>query len=202
MSRLVIIVPIPDSTPDKVVFSIDHNDRFDTSAYNPGITHGRATTEEITQVTSELESALQPFISKVGKLKCSLIVWFLLIFAVIGFFGFTFVGAMNPVGMFGIMIGGFILMIGGRFFYRSKVDQLASDCKAVSQKIIEGHNASLASRGLRWVMPSYYPLWVELHKDYLWAQNNNNGGQQPIYMPPNMYQQPQPQDQPQPQYQA
>ncbi len=193
MSRYFIIVPIPESTPERLVFPLGPNDTFDTTSYNPGLTHGRAGVEEINQVRSELEADFHPFLKKLTCTKIILGICFLLIFFGMAGVGFTMVNSNmnNPAPVFIAFIVGAVCMFGCRFIYKSRVESLATECKTAAQKVLDKHNTSFTPRGLRWVLPTYFPLWVELHKDYLWAQNA--GGQQPVYMPPNMYQQPQPQ---------
>jgi len=191
-----VIINVPSSTQNCLVFPLNtSNQQFDTSFYNPGYTDGRAGIEEINQVVAEIQVARAPFVAKIKSAYCCYI-------------AFIFIGLLAMVCLNGLLIAsigapgagiGFICYIIFIFIrvstFRSTIAGISKDSKATCQKVIDKYSGSFTSRGLRWFLPVHFPLWIELHKDYMLQTAG-----QPIYMPPNMYQQPIPQ-QPQPQFQ-
>ncbi len=193
-----VVINVPSSTQNCLVFPLNtSNQQFDTSFYNPGYTDGRAGVEEINQVVAEIQVARAPFVAKIKSAYCCYIAFiFIGLLAMVCLNGFL-IANMGPGGA-GIGFICYIIFIFIRIgTFRSSIASISKESKATCQKVIDKYSGSFSSRGLRFFLPVHFPLWIELHKDYM-LQNPG----QPIYMPPNMYQQPQPQfQQPQPQFQ-
>jgi len=197
-----VTIAVPPSTPERLVFPLNtSNQQFDTSFYHPGFTDGRAGVEEINQVIAEIQVARQPYVAKIKSAYCCYILFiFLGLFAMIALNAFL-IASIGPAGAFVGFVCYMIFVIIRVTTFRTSIANISKESKATAQKIIDKNAQSFSSRGLRWFLPIYFPLWIELHKDYLLGQNTA----QPIYMPPQMYQQPgpvyPPQNQPQPQFQ-
>ena len=188
------VVPIPTTSLYTVVFPLEvRRSQYDTSFYNPGLTDGRATQEELNQVLREVEAIKNPF-SK--KLTCAL--W-LFIF---GFFTSLVVMITVPVicsgnpyydnygyyhddtnvgGMFAGIFGGLFTMIFVIVYLIIFISRNTKKSRAAVQTILDRVNPNFTSRGLRWHLPLHFPRWIELWKDYV--------GQASVYTPPTMTQQ-------------
>lgn len=200
MSRTIIITAIPASTRERLIFPLAPNNQFDTSSYNPGFTDGRASLEEINQILTEIQAARQPLVDDLHKVYCTYILTIILGILATAVLGFILAMTLGVFLIFVRFVLYMILLFWSMMTFRTKIIKLNEQTKAVAQKVIDNYSGSFGSRGLRWAMPMHFPMWIELHKDYLISENPG----QPIYMPPNQYQ-PAPiypgQGQGQPQYQ-
>jgi len=183
MTRTIIIA-IPPTTDYTIVFPHDAvSKRFDSGFYAPGLTDGRASREEIDQVLNEVENVRRPLASKIVSALCCYIFG---LFAAIGSYVFFMVAmAGGDPELIPFFVIGFIgLIVALVWIFVVRVKNLTEQIKTKSRQVIDRHNPSFASRGLRWHVPVHFPRWIELWKDYR-AGNNP----QPIYMPP-VHQQP------------
>jgi len=188
MSQPNLIVAVPPSTPERLVFPLKStNQEYDTSFYNPTFTHNRAGIEEINQIAAEIRNSRKPFASRLASANCWYIFFiFSTLFVMVGL-NFLFLDLFDPI----VALAGFLLylivIVTSSSILRSRLLRITAESKAAAQFILDRHAASFTARGLRWVLPAHFPMWIELHKDYLL---NQNVAGQPVYLPPNMYQQP------------
>jgi len=184
-TNTLIITAAPASTHERLAFPLI-NSEFDSSFYNPGFTDGRASSEEIRQILTEIQAVRRPIFADLKKSHSRYILFvifsFLLAFC-FGFFLATFIGSVAALFSFVLCIFLFVIV---SWNLRSKIIKATQDSQAAVNQVLEKYSGSFASRGLRWSLPINFPTWIELHKDYLLSQN---AGGQPVYMPPNMYQQ-------------
>ncbi len=176
MSNQSAMAGIPPSSAYTLVFpSPNFDSKFDSSSYTPNLTDGKASTQEINQVLSYIETTIKPFNEKIKRAGYILLAYVILSFlpAAILFFA---KGDKSPPFIVSIIafcagaIIGLVLWIA----YINKVDaKMLPKCK----EVVERHNQDFFSRGLRWHLPTSFPRWVELWKDYSQPQG------QPINVP-------------------
>ena len=195
-------IPVPPTTQYTIVFPMNvWAKKYDSSFYNPGLTDGRATQEEIDQILREVQEIKKPFNR---KLVCAL--W-LYILGLIGCIALMILGIIDSVGTTeyvyvdgywetvendntGELVGSILGGIFGAFFvigifvcYATKINKAS---RVPIQALFDRVNPNFTSRGLRWHMPVHFPRWVELWKDYV-SLGQPTG--QPTYLPPPMTQQ-------------
>jgi len=183
-----IIVAAPASTAERLIFPL-RNTEFDSSFYNPSFTDGRAGTEEIRQVLTEIQAVRQPIFANLKKAQTCYVLFVVLSLLAMFCLGFFLAVFIDPTVAFLSFVIFLFLFVIASWNLRSKVLQAMKDSQAAVNQVLEKYSGSFSSRGLRWSLPAHFPSWIELHKDYLLSQN---AGGQPVYMPPNMYQQPAP----------
>lgn len=197
------IISNPASTPQRLIFPLKPNQQFDTSFYNPAMTSGGASPEEINQVLTEIQAARQPIMAKIMSIQqCFILLIALSFFGMMGLTIFLILSRSPLAGVLSFFLG--LILIGlSPLILRSKTAKLTQESKAAVQQVLDQYNSYFTLRGLRWVLPDRFPRWIELHKDYLSTPNPD----QPTYTPPDMYQQPTPDyttqgefDTPEPQY--
>ena len=179
MSSQTTIVAVPPTTEYTVIFpSTDFEAKFDSSFYAPNLTDGRASTQEITQVLSDLESTRKPWTLKIRRAG-----YIMLLYVFLSFFTFLYflltVGGESGIFIIGIIayLVGIIAAVLILILYLKKVDgKMRPKC----QETIDRHNQNFAPRGLRWHLSKDFPRWVELWKDYYQPQGFRN---QPIGVP-------------------
>ncbi len=170
MSRQNQTIAIPPSTEFTIVFPSMNFDskldsRFDSSFYSPNLTDGKALTQEISQFLNDIEKAIKPFTSKIRRALYYLLLYIVLSFFVLLYFILTRSGVLirGSVGyIVGIVVSILILAV-----YVSKIEEkMILKCQETTQRL----NNNFVSRGLRWHLPSRFPRWIELQKDYKKAQ--------------------------------
>jgi hypothetical protein len=176
-------IKVPKTSPSVIIIPYEElGNKFDTSAYSPALTDGRASLEEINQVLNDLEATRAPFTSKIlGNICYYILSTFLMIGAIALCAAFV---KKHGKGMLVLIICSVVMYIAVIIVLTKRSKrlnaQLIAECKAVADR----HNSSFASRGLRWYVPSHFPRWVELWKDYNRGQAQTQGQGQPIYVPP------------------
>ena len=199
-------VPVPPSTQYTIVFPMNiWAKQYDSSFYNPGLTDGRATQEEITNVLREIQEIKKPFNRKI---VCALWLYILGLLGVIalmvvgivgsvggtdyeyvytdGYWHYEYVDNDNTGLLVGAIIGGIFGMIFVIFVFACYVAKTSKASRIPVQALFNRINPDFSTRGLRWHMPVHFPRWVELWKDYVSLAPPTG---QPTYLPPNMTQQ-------------
>jgi len=186
MSNQTATAGIPPTTQYTIIFpSPNFDSKFDFGFYSPNLTEGRASTQEITQVLSDIESTIKPFNEKIKKAGFILLAYVILSFlpSVCLFFAKGDKSAAFIVSIVAFCVGaiaGLVIWI----CYIQKVDaKMVPKC----QEKIDRHNQDFVHRGLRWHLPTSFPRWVELWKDYSQPQGVGIGQSYPnknSYVPP------------------
>ena len=188
------IVPVPATSLYTIVFPLDgFKSQYDASFYNPGLTDGRATQEELNQVLREVEAVKKPFSSKVVCALWLFLLGFLASLAVMiavpiicsgtGYFdeyGY-YHDDTNVGGMLAGIFGGLFAMIFVIVYFIVYANRKTKETRVAVQALLDRVNPNFTSRGLRWHLPLHFPRWIELWKDYI--------GQAGVYNPPTMTQQ-------------
>jgi len=176
-------IPVPITNPYTIIFPGDKNTKgFDVGAYNPALTDGRASNEEINQALKEIESVRRPFYKKM-LVSISTYV-FALIFGVIAYIGLTSYLNKNHSTFANYLIYPFIIYIfGSVVFFIMSIKKNRMNGRKAALEIVSKYNLIFASKGLRWHLPVHFPKWVELWKDYLGQPNPQTS----FYTPPPEY---------------
>ena len=168
---------------------------FDASFYNPALTGGRATLEEINQVLAEVTVLKKPFHRRIicavwlyvlGLIACIALMVVVPILSVPDYDDDDYddyddSDTMMFVGIFGGLFG----MIAVIVIFIVYVRRTMKATRVPVQAFFDGINPNFASRGLRWHAPLHFPRWVELWKDYV----GQAAVAQPNYQPPAVNQQ-------------
>jgi len=180
MSRVHIVL-IPPTTHYTIVFPFNNFSKsFDGGFYSPVLTDGRAHPDEVNRVLRDIETTQKPFASKMLKAFCCYFVTLMLL--VFGFIPFMifFVPrnpTLIPVGIIGFMA----LIITTIVIFIKSVKRTNENSRNACLAVVERANQEFSTRGLRWHLPTHFPRWIELWKDYV---GQPQMGAQPIYMPP------------------
>lgn len=174
----------PASTPEKTIFPLSScGSNYHTGDFNPSFADGRTSLEEINQVVNTIQVTHQPFVSKKGLFDFLLVLSYLVVVGIAVFIWFEFFPADSVWGLVFmlLLICIFTGIING--MYRKKILSIFQESKLACEQVLdEQYKESFELRGLRWILPGSFPLWVELHRIY-----GNQGAGQPIYVPPNMH---------------
>jgi len=179
MTHVTHIIVIPPTTPYTVVFPHSPvTGQFDTSFYSPMLTDGRAHPEEINRVLRELEAAGIPLTKRYKANVCCFILTLML--SIFAFMTFTFLmvsvnPALIPIGV--VLLAVVNILTGSNFMKKIKHHNV--EFRRLSQEVIDRANQEFSYKGLRWVLPTLFPRWVELWKDYQPQNDMNTGVQQP-----------------------
>ena len=176
-----IILTVPPTTLTTIIFPFDHTEKsFDSGFYTPGLTDGRTSMEEITNILKEVATTrntistkiwptsfcfLITFLGSIAAFTCSMIAWSDVMVDFI---------ALSIISFLAVLIAIFVLFL-------VQISKITNEVKAECKMVAEKHNQIFASRGLRWNIPRDFPTWIELCKDYRTGNRNNNQG---IYVPP------------------
>lgn len=140
MSNVVVVYPIPPSTPQTIIFALNQRTfEFDTNSYNPMMTNGQISTEEAAQFLQAVAVPLKEWRNKQFLLKYP---WAIIILVI-----------LLPLL--------YIFLIYQCCTSCSKQRQYEEILER-SRAIVKEHSATFASRGFTWVTPIAYPKWIEL----------------------------------------
>jgi hypothetical protein len=157
---------IPPTSAYTIVFPSPAFDaKFDSSSYYPTLTDGKASTQEITQVLSDIESTIKPFNEKIKRAGYIFLLYVILSFlpALYFFFAKGDKSVAFIVSIAAFCAGAIVGLVIWICCYIRKVDaKMLPKC----QEAIDRHNQDFAQKGLRWHLPPSFPRWVELWKDY------------------------------------
>jgi len=170
-------VVVPSSTTKIIIFPVDRvKGKFSLQFYDPAMTRGRVSREEVARFLEELDPMVKPIFKTrlISFLKCYQTMYpFLAIGMVIGFM----------IGMImGFLSGSFkiFLVFPALFaaFWLSLVIILIINCShvaGVKRKIDEskarimpfviGRNPEFQRKGYFWAAPHNFPYWIELWVD-------------------------------------
>ncbi len=171
-------IKAPESSEDCIVFPVNKKDGyFERSVYDPEMTNGRISEEEIANVLRELDAIARPIFNprlesclrcfkKSNKplffaLWCLTFLTFIFgnyikefdLFMVVWFLGMTF------------FITTFLVII-FNCFYIGVIKLLLWRSKKLALPIIEDKNPDFLRKGYYWAIPQDFPYWVEL-----WGRN-------------------------------
>ncbi len=156
------VVSVPPSTPQVLVFPWDNKlKRFNTFSYNPQLTEGRANAQEIEAFLAEIQVPADEFVKQYSHLwapPCWRVIPYLICF-------------LSPFG--------FILLfytIKQVFNSVEKMDQV----KQRARIIIKEKERHFLQKDLKWVIPNYFPRWIELWT-ILNTNTNNHMGQNSVH---------------------
>ena len=184
---------VPTSTDYTIVITYSGTQKkFDRTLYAPAMTGGRATSEEVKQVLLGLENVLPKSSSTWSAVP-----------------GIFFVVALASFFYLQMWRNGYMMQIYSVFAVCTLILLCALVCKSDSAKhkkaraqadaFIQGVQPSFEARGLRWHLPSVFPYYVQLFKDYreqgtaqnisqvpqgLPQTNNTTQSTYPMYLPP------------------
>ena len=192
---------VPRTTRNTIIFPAKGWSRkLDSRSYDPSQTEGRVTLEEVKQVLREMETIQRPF--------NRWIIFIRILFAILAIGGsvLTRIGIYcsdtqrfvcvdgycswvedNNYGLLiGSIVGGFLgfclLVILYFVIYYLLIARSRIPALALFNRI----NPNFTTRGLKWRLPTHFPMWIELTK--VNATNTQPVGE-PVYLPPPMTQQ-------------
>jgi len=157
---------IPPTTAYTIIFPFDANDKnFDSSFYSPDLTNGKLSQEEVYQTLKEVEAERADVRNKFVPIARNLFI--LTQLCLLGMLLIAFLSPEESVNVTSYIILGLL----GAFFgaigilvYKFVMHK--KEMKLKCRNVIDKHNQSFASKGLRWHIPSMFPKWIELWKDY------------------------------------
>ena len=167
-------VPIPQSTNFRLIFPyITTLGGFNSSFYNPGLTDERVTTEEVKVILEELSVVPEGNNFRTRKFVCYFIVVFIV--GMIGLsIGMPLLMLSNNTNYLPYLIVGFVVwIILSLLCFAFSLWRLQNKSIKDGEAIIKKYKESFAERGLRWNIPSEFPRWIELWKDYVQTQHLN-----------------------------
>jgi len=168
-------VPAPKSSSTCLVFPFSSlTNQYDSSFYDPTMTDGRATYEEVSQILIELQDSYNEIIADMRSATMKLMILGLLIVPLVCL---IFVKTLRFLyqsyideGTFAIAIALICTYFAGRCFSSAQARN-QTERETAPHKIFAQANQSFVPKGLRWVVPLDYPWWVELHKVYAMDPN-------------------------------
>lgn len=174
-----VLISVPPSTDQVLVFPLDiQTQSFDSKFYSPNFTDCRASPEEISQILSQLTTIWSSACSKAKSAKSDMdcmnliafFVCFLLLFAIY---------VISPLFLI-------LFIILQRGSYNDKLSKISKDCNAQVTSYIDVVNQDFMMRGLKWHIPTSFPYWIELWKDYAQGSlpNYTTNLDQQYYQPP------------------
>ncbi len=137
-------IVIPSSTPQSLVFPYDPmNKKFITTNYQPVLTQGRVTNEEIDEFLKEVNVPIKAYYDEhnPNASPCGLICLIILCTIICPLFPF--------------------LMC----YLISRTNKMMVEMKKASDKaaiIVKSRGSTFTERGLLWNMPAHFPRWIEL----------------------------------------
>ena len=134
------VYPIPPSTAQTIIFPLNVNTyNFDTNHYNPMMTNGKVSTDEIVQFLEKVQTPIREWRDKQFFLKYPWAIIFLVI--------------LLPLL--------YLYLIYQCCTSCSKQKQWEAALEK-SRAVIRENSANFASRGFTWITPVAYPRWIEL----------------------------------------
>jgi len=154
----------------RIVFPYDKSSkRYNTEAYSPSLTEGRAECEEIYPILQEIESIIQEKIGICSKHRTSFIflsfvTWVLLLYVSLKQLDpYDIYFALKIVGV--IFVSTQLCLIAVAFISHRHETQM-KEVMTLCQGIIDTYKPKFDSVGLRWSLPPNFPKSIELWKDY------------------------------------
>jgi len=157
---------IPSTTAYTIVFPFDANEKnFDSSFYSPSLTDGKASQEEVNKILNEVEAERADVRNKFTPTARNLFI--LIQLCLVGVLLVAFLSPEEGVSVTSYVIlgllGAFFVAIGILVY---KFVTYKKEMRVKCRNVIDKHNESFASKGLRWHIPNMFPKWIELWKDY------------------------------------
>lgn len=150
------IIAVPPSTSGTIVFPYRQRlNKFDTSHYNPIMTNNRVSAEEIDKF---LEAVLEPIEEHRKKQFLVKYPWAIVVLIIL-------------LPLFYIFMIYLLCTSGSRTKQWEEV-------KDKSRAIIKEKGAAFEQRGMVWIAPLHFPLWIELWTQP--AQTQNGYGMMPM----------------------
>ena len=155
-SAYVMDKRVPPSTPQVLVFPWDHKlKRFNTSSYNPQFTEGRTNAQEIEAFLAEIQVPVDEYVAEFGHLwapPCWLVLLHLICYLLL------------PIGI--ILICYHVKQINES---KVKLDEVRQRAGIIAKEK-GGH---FLQKDLMWVLPNYFPRWIELWTTLKTSNNNH-----------------------------
>jgi len=149
---------LPPPTPSIIIFPFhEETDQFDYSHYSPGLSHGKATLQEIKDALVEIQSPLRQ-IEAHKHMNKGCLIFFLIIM------GFNIIGmSIKKFDSEKILffLAWFLLLAAYSVYKLRLIRGLESECDETLKVL----NEDFAARGLKWHKPKNYPKSVELHNE-------------------------------------
>ena len=170
--------PVPSTTDTIIVFPLNIKiQQFDTASYNPTITQGKSSLEEIKKVLEDIESSRKPL-----HRSLELIVFLYIILECLAIVALVFSAIISKSSEFTILrylVFIIVLIVLTLVMNKAILKNLKKQKKA-AEDVLVNYRPDFASKGLNWIVPEGFPRWIELHKDYLYYPV----GMRPIDLPP------------------
>jgi len=190
-------ITVPPTTQFTVIFPLKSG-AFDTTSYVSSVTDDRASLEEINNTLRDVNEARTP-----GKRQQGIIIFFyiLSILAVIvgGAIALAILISKTTIVIPVVVIGGTVLIIIFICLFRALLESNRKKQQELVRGVVNSHNQNFGRKGLRWNIPYYFPMWIELVKEYKYQvppqqmamgnhqQGMNFGGNNMMRMGQDMY---------------
>ena len=154
---------IPPKTATTLIFPLDPASKtYQTDSYSPDQTDNKASAKEINGFISQIESEYKLHRKKKTRALTLLGFWLLVqIFGTI-FLRVRFRYLFQKIELTVLQI---ILLLTGRLIMKRR-SYSETQLRVKCQDLVDEHNETLRSRGLRWHIPDQFPSYIELCKDY------------------------------------
>lgn len=171
MSIQTSLFAVPPTTKQTIIFpSIDLESKFRYRFYNPKLTNGKASKQEITEVLTDIEKITKPYSGKIRRASY----YYFLAYVILSFIALLYflITADDKSGVFNDALLAFFAGLGASilllFLYLRIIEKkMIRKC----HETIKKHNEKFVSKGLTWHLPADFPRWIELWKDYAKPQD-------------------------------
>jgi len=186
-------IPIPTSIENILVFPLDRTThKFTNIDKLPTNFEEKTSLHEINQVLTQLDDQTVQLPSRINVLLVSLLIIFLpwpyLIYKMATW------TEVYPIWEW--IIYGVYFVFSTTLYVKFLKDKL-NKAKSESGRRIEKQQEIFVSKGMKWQLPEYFPLWIELHNNETTARHvdistldsrhNTEQDESTSYQPPNMY---------------
>ena len=167
-------VVVPVSTNNAIIFPVDRSEgKFDLSSYDPAMTRGMVSSEEVASFLQELEPMIKPifnspvlsFLSWYQKLHPFAMIALFFVWIIVIVLGARS-GSLKVFVILPAVFVAFMAWIGIVLIINcnavSNVKNLIAESKSKIQSYVQARNQSMRGKGYFWVAPTQFPYWIEL----------------------------------------
>ena len=174
-------ISVPSSTNDIIVFPWDKSSKkYKRTEYSPSLTDGRATPDQVDDFLRIMDAIVQEkmsssaFDASINTLKYGVPLGTIM-YGIQDSFNFSLQTIV--VLVISWITGWYLSEVLEKQRKRSNAERIKQELKnALEKKSLEQRFLAFQQKGLRWKIPSFFPQWIELHKDYKSVGLNKEDG--------------------------
>jgi len=155
--------PVPSSTPGHIIFPYDIKTRsFQIYSYTPHQTQHRLSYEEVESFLEQVNTSIKKWHAENSFFYDPSFIFYLIL---------IICAVLLPLL--------FILII-VLVFAEKRVLKELNESIAIAKEVIRANNPHFESRGLRWIAPYRFPLYIELETNFRGSQPRQQNARDPI----------------------